>query len=500
MQFELLSDPIAQFVLLMIAAAIVRLVLPGHRAIRFVANLVFFLLLTTLLLYNDIEPYMPAPASQDLLHRLFLGTAKAIWWIGGAMFMVSSVRMFLIFEGAPREGRLIQDLLAGMIYVGAGLSVVAYVFSVPVGTLIATSGVFAIILGLALQSTLGDVFSGVALNLGRPYGLGDWIVLENGVQGRVVETNWRATHLLNGTNDLVIIPNSALAKAQLVNLSSPDDAHGITLTVRLKPTRPPAVIEEMMRTVLLSSNSIQRSPPPSVTIMNLDAHMIELEIACRVSHISQASQARNEIYDLVYRHAQAAGISLGSVDAGERAVPDTPPRQSEQAAAAWRLLKAMPLFATITDDERESLETSMVRRTYRKGATIIAQGSTSQSLMLVRSGVVVVERDDDGSKLELNRLSPGDCFGERGVLIGAEEPGNIKALTYAVVYEISKEHLATLMQDRPALAEELGTILSRRIDAEHLLAGMGPLNGKHPATLAGRIRHLFQLQHGDDEI
>ena len=57
----------------------------------------------------------------------------------------------------------------------------------------------AIILGLALRSTLGDVFSGIALNLNRPYEVGDWIVLNDGTEGRVVETNWRATHLLNST-------------------------------------------------------------------------------------------------------------------------------------------------------------------------------------------------------------------------------------------------------------------------------------------------------------
>ncbi len=160
-------------------------------------------------------------------------------WIGGAMVLVSSVRLFLILERKPREGRLIQDLVVGVIYLGAGLSVIAYVFSVPVGTLIATSGVFAIVLGLALQSTLNDVFSGVALNLGRPYTVGDWIVLDEGVQGRVVETNWRSTHLLSATNDVIIVPNSTLAKRRLTNLTSPDEAHGVTINIRVLPTSPP---------------------------------------------------------------------------------------------------------------------------------------------------------------------------------------------------------------------------------------------------------------------
>src|SRR5262249_28233816 len=115
----------------------------------------------------------------------------------GRDLLTSFTRIVLIFERRPHESRLMQDVVVGVIYLGATLSVLAYVFSVPVGTLIATSGVFAIILGLALQSTLADVFSGVALNLSRAYKVGDWIVLSDGAQGRVVETNWRGTSLLN---------------------------------------------------------------------------------------------------------------------------------------------------------------------------------------------------------------------------------------------------------------------------------------------------------------
>ena len=106
------------------------------------------------------------------------------------------VRIYLVFEHKPRELSLLQDLVVGVVYAGMLLSILAFVFAVPVGALIATSGVFAIILGLALQNTLSDVFSGIALGLGRPYVLGDWIVLSDGTEGRVVETNWRSTPCL----------------------------------------------------------------------------------------------------------------------------------------------------------------------------------------------------------------------------------------------------------------------------------------------------------------
>jgi small-conductance mechanosensitive channel len=302
------QDPVAQFAALVALALIARFLARGHSATRFSANVVFFALLTVLLVANRVAPWNGDTTAEDLTHHIFIGLAKATWWIGGAMTLVSGVRLLLIFERKPREGRLIQDLLVGLIYSGAALAVIAFVFSLPVGTLIATSGVFAIVLGLALQSTLNDVFSGIALNLGRPYTVGDWIALEDGVQGRVVETNWRSTQLLSNTNDLIIVPNSALAKARLTNLTGTDGVHGATINVRLLPTRPPAVVEEAMNTVLLSANCILESPPPSVSIIGLDASSIEVELGFKVSDLSRTSAAKNELYDLVFRHAKAAGL------------------------------------------------------------------------------------------------------------------------------------------------------------------------------------------------
>lgn len=95
---------------------------------------------------------------------------------------------------------MIQDLIVAAVYLGVLLSILAFIFGVPIGTLLATSGVVAIILGLALQNTLGDVFSGIALTLGRPYIIGDWIELSDGTEGRVVASNWRSTYLLTATS------------------------------------------------------------------------------------------------------------------------------------------------------------------------------------------------------------------------------------------------------------------------------------------------------------
>ena len=496
---RMLADPGFQAgTLAVVGAVVTRIALRPFPSWKLAGQVFFFAALTVLLLYHEIVPYQVGPASGSTFERVFIALAKVVWWINAAWALIGFVRVFLIFERQPREGRLVQDLVVGLIYLGTILSVVAYVFSFPVGTLIATSGVFAIILGLALQSTLSDVFSGIALNLGRPYMIGDWIVLNDGIEGRVVETNWRSTHLLNGTNDLVVLPNSFLAKVGLTNLSSPDRTHGVTLTVRIVPTIGPSAIIDVMRTVLLSSGAILTEPKPGVQIKSMNADAIEVDLSFRVRDIGQAGPAKNEIFDLVYRHTRASGLTLARpIDAA-----GPPPNQLQVEEMAkphrptpLRLLDAISLFAPLTEDEKETLAASMSRRTFKKDSILIEQGDTVASLMIVRSGALVATRQEGHREIELGRLAPGDYFGESGLLIGVGEAASLRALTFVVVYEIDQTSLTPLLHDRPGIAEELAATLSRRIETgQHSFVTDSPtMNGRSMTSLVTRIRHLFQV-------
>lgn len=150
---------------------------------------------------------------------------KIVWWIAASWLLAGFVRAVLVFKRQPMETRFFQNLCAELIYIGGVLGMVADVFDLPVSGLLAASGVIAIVLGLALRSTLGDVFSGVVLKLSKPYWPGDWIVLDTGQvggpEGRVTETNWRATQFITRSNDVASIPNSIIFKARLVNASAP---------------------------------------------------------------------------------------------------------------------------------------------------------------------------------------------------------------------------------------------------------------------------------------
>lgn len=502
---SLVGDPFVQTgVLAVVGAVVTRVLLRRYPAWRLVVQIAFFLALTALLFHHDIVPYEVAAGGMPTFERVFVALAKIIWWVNGAWVVAGCVRVFLIFQLKPREGQLLQDLIVGAIYLSATLSVVAYVFSVPVGTLIATSGVFAVILGLALQSTLADVFSGIALNFSKPYEVGDWIVLNDGFEGRVVETNWRATHLLNGSNDLVVLPNSGLAKAQLTNLSSPNRSHGVKLRIRVAPTMAPSAISDVLRTALLSSNFIMPAPAFSVDIRSLDAQAIEFELSFRVRDFASSAAAKHEVYDLIYRHTRAAGLQLApppeasAVTVGQPAGPvGAKPRSTE-----LRLVDAVPLFALLAEAEKEELAATMTRRSYRRGEVLVEQGAKLSSLIVIRSGVVDVScrsGDVDGEgegEIELSRLAPGDYFGEGGLFTGSGEMGTARALTPVVAYEVGQAALAKLMRDRPSIADEISVTLSRRAKIGVTeTSNQGEVATRSVSWLLGRIRELFEVPH-----
>ena len=125
--------------------------------------------------------------------QIWAQVAEVGWWVLGARVAVGILRLIVVLEGRPRETQIVADLLAGAIYTATALSVVNFVFEVPIGGLIATSGVIAIVLGLALQSTLSDVFSGIAMGLEHAYKPGDSLWVEGGIEGQVV-TDQLALH------------------------------------------------------------------------------------------------------------------------------------------------------------------------------------------------------------------------------------------------------------------------------------------------------------------
>jgi small-conductance mechanosensitive channel/CRP-like cAMP-binding protein len=462
--------------------------------VYFLIQLIVFAILTALLLTGGVVPYHTGASIPSEPRRLFVGILEIIWWLAAAWLAVGFLRAFVVLGQKPRESKLVQDLCAAVIYLLAAFAIVAYVFDLPIKGLLATSGALAIIIGLALQSSLGDVFSGIVLNLERPYRVGDWIILDDGVQGTVIETNWRATHILTGNQDVAIVPNRVVAKSKLVNCSTPTMTHGTSIRVKLEPSLTPAAGRNLLKEVLLGSTYILRTPEPTVTIKDLSAEMIDFELSYSVADVGTVDKAQNELFDRIHRAVVAAGAKfaprlavssekVASVGETEPAIPE-------------RLVAGISLFSSLTAEEKSALARQMLRKHYEPGDVIVSCDTVLQSLCIVSDGVLVATQEENGRKVERVRLTPGVYFGETGLLTGKALSGEITALTKVVIYEVSKDALLPLLKARPSMADELSEALASR-----QLTHRTVLDQEHPkdqqeslaVRVAASIRRLFSL-------
>ncbi|WP_017965025.1 mechanosensitive ion channel family protein [Rhizobium leguminosarum] len=457
---------------------------------RLVVQILFFAVMTLILVVSGIEPHRFQGYESEDPQALLVIIAKSLWWIHLAWAVIGFIRLYLVLEGNPREARLLQDLVIGVVYIGMALSVLAFVFGVPIGTLVATSGVVAIILGLALQNTLADVFSGIALTLGRPYVIGDWILLSDGTEGRVVESNWRATHILTGANNVVVLPNSFLAKLGLTNISRPDETHLLTLTVRVAPTRMPEAIQRVMEAALASCNSILREPPPVVALKGLDAAALEIDLYFRVTSPNRRAIARSEVLDLVYRHCKSAGLLLAAPASAAIVTTGLPTEEDARPPSVTprELIEAIPVFTMLTLDEKAKLADITAVRQFRKGDVIVREGEMLPSLMMVRAGIIAARNAGE----ERGRLAPGDFFGETGLLAGMQEVCTLEALTPVTAYEINQEAFAPLLSERPALAEEIADHLASRAERFRNSASLPPEHARQAHAILKAVRTIFK--------
>jgi small-conductance mechanosensitive channel len=279
---------------------------------RLIVQIIIFLIMSGVLIASGIPPHRVV-AGETVGMQSYLGTsARILWWIHLAWAVIGFVRLYIVLDHRPREARLIQDLIVAVVYLGVTLSIIGFVFGAPIGTLVATSGVVAIILGLALQNTLGDLFSGIALSLGRPFTIGDWILLADLTEGRVIQTNWRSTQLLTSANNIVVLPNSVLAKVGLTNLTRPDEAHLVALPMCIATSQPLPEAEELIVEAMKACPHVVPQPQPVVAIKRIDALSIDVELQFRVAGPSTRTIARNEVIQAVQALVLSERLRLSS--------------------------------------------------------------------------------------------------------------------------------------------------------------------------------------------
>jgi potassium efflux system protein len=252
---------------------------------------------------------------------------SVLWWLVPAFLINVAIDRFVWGAVEARSGNpapsILRYFIAFLIYVFAIFGVIAFVYDYKLTGLLATSGVLAMILGLAVQINITNIFAGVALNLERPFRVGDWIMIhgrtpgvDDGVIGRVADINWRTTRLVTADDTEIVVPNGVISEKTITNFMSPGETSRFELFFTVDQAIPPEKVIKIIKTAVDSVSGSEnlgplRDPKPSVRIQRTSNQGIEYMIRYRLipREVSPA-KARHTINSAVLHALHAAGISL----------------------------------------------------------------------------------------------------------------------------------------------------------------------------------------------
>ena len=239
------------------------------------------------------------------------------WWILGAWLVKNMLDIVLsrtLFpdDDQPHSRRLFADLIFVVVYVVALIGITDTVFKQSISAVLATSGVLAVILGLALQNTLADIFSGVALNVDRPFRSGDWITLAGDVEGQVMEINWRATRLKTLSNSMINIPNSVIAKAVVTSHRALTDPHYCNIDIRVDHSVAPSLVIDALKQSATATEGTAPGALPTAYAISFDDTIIQYQLSFAITDFARVSVVRSDVISHVTETLTRMGIQIGT--------------------------------------------------------------------------------------------------------------------------------------------------------------------------------------------
>lgn len=340
----------------------------------------------------------------------------------------------------------------------AAFFLVDTVWGVDLSAALTALGVTSLVASFALQDTLSGLASGFLLLADQPFQPGDWVRVGD-VEGRVEDVNWRSSRIIDRDGDLLVIPNSEVANALVVNYDRPTRLHRIVFPVQVAFVNSPTSAEEMLLAAAQATPNVLDEPPPAVRVVQVDDPLMGYEVHVWVDDYAKVPAVRSDLGGRIWYLSHRQEVPLPSPaydiflhDTAVAAAPD-------EARQLAELLRGSALLSQLDAGELERLVTGARKLLFARGETIATGGRAPVVLV---SGQARLVLDSDRGERVVAELEQGELLG----LI--EQPGTrIVATTDCSVLMLEEQVAAVVTSRNPGLGraiEQLSGSRKRRID------------------------------------
>jgi small-conductance mechanosensitive channel/CRP-like cAMP-binding protein len=429
--------------------------------------------LFAVLFYLVLPVFAPSPTPPDgQLHT----AAPVFYWI--QLFAKIALWLSLMFVGVRLAGAflfdvvyrlrkrreapsLVRDLFSIVVYILVVAVILKTYFALSLGALLSGSALLGVILGLALQDTLGNLFSGISLHADKPFEVGDVITVGKWM-GVVESVTWRAAKIRTFPNHIVLVSNSQIAK-EAIEVCPRDNPNARLVYFNALYAHSPDQVIRVVREAIRETENVRLKPAPIVRIRNLGDFAVDYEIKYWLVDYVQHNDTDALLRQRVWYAFKRAGLQFAYPT--QTLYFERPKAAASPAADAETLtgrLSATDIFAPLNADELSQLVCGLRSHTYAPGETIIRAGDEGDSMFIVRHGNVAVQINDNGQPRTVATLGEGDFFGEMALFTGEPRSAHVIAAVETEVLEIGHEAMKSVFDSNPDLAETLGQTIAHR--------------------------------------
>lgn len=438
---------------------IIPLILKHYPKVRKKLKISLIAVFILFLMYYAINIFgVPIPSKYlNYVHVIF------IIGISISLFKILSILIFDVIIEKRRKvavPTLLKDLINLLGYVIIVLVVAKVVLQWELTPVLATSAVVTVILGFALQDTLGNFFSGLAIHFEPPFQIGDWIKTGNTI-GKVQEITWRSVKLITKYNDTIVIPNSAVAKEIIINYSQPSNLHAHSMTIGISYSDPP---EKVINTIIHLLRTIPEVSPlfePVVKIISCQDSSMLYDIKFWYTDYTILDDIVGEIYKRLWYALERESITIPFPT---RTIYFSKKEKTEEHINdIIANLKRVYLFHDMEDEELHVIALAMSQKDYASKEIIVKQGEQGGSMYIIKDGLVSIEIETpSGQKKWIKDLKHGDFFGEISLLTGEKRNATIEAKSEVELYELRAEQLKAAIKEHKNIALKLESIMMQR--------------------------------------
>jgi small-conductance mechanosensitive channel/CRP-like cAMP-binding protein len=453
--------------------------------VRIGFDIVGFIAISAFLFVVGAVPIFNAPVGALDWRGLVLRAAGVAWWLIGARIIVAAFRLILRRDQQSRETRLASDLIAAVIYLTAVFFVLNSVLVLPIAGLFATSGILAIVLGLALQNTLADVFAGIAVGVEAPFRVGDRVAIGDKLEGRVVQINWRSIRIQTDGDDIAIIPNSIVAKSEILNRSFPTPRRASSVELSCIHSAPPERVIETLRQATWLCPAVLQTPPPVVVLSRIGIARNFYTINFFVADATQLTSTKSQLLRYAHRQLHYAGFFEQKGEKGDLPVP----------LSGREILAKLVVFDALTPAQLDELAKKLQPATLDVGEVLFKQDAKDATLYIIASGIVNMTRETDaGVKESIGNIGAGDYIGEISLLTGTPHASTATAKSHCDIYKLSRDAIAPLLANNEELVAAFDRSVRRGLDLlnrEVAVRSTPEISGE--GQLMQRIHSFFQF-------